>query len=113
VKSKRPAFAFATATPLACLLTVTMTAGFQKIFSADPRIGFLAQADALATKVASGLVAPEKLLETQTVIFNARLDAGVTALFMTLVAIVADAVQCGTASCETGAGGALGVTTDR
>jgi carbon starvation protein len=88
VKSARPAFAFATAAPLAWLLTVTMTAGWQKIFSAEPRIGFLAQADALSAKLAGGLVPPEKLLETQTVIFNARLDAAVTALFMTLVAIV-------------------------
>jgi carbon starvation protein len=88
VKSARPAFAFATATPLAWLLTVTMTAGWQKLFHPDPRIGFLAQADTLAQKLANGLVPPEKLLETQTVIFNARLDAGVTALFMTLVAIV-------------------------
>ncbi len=94
VKSQRPAFGFATATPLAWLLTVTMTAGFQKIFAADPRIGFLAQADGLARKVADGLVPAEKLLETQTVIFNARLDAAVTALFMTLVAIVvADAMR--------------------
>ena len=88
VKSARPAFAFATATPLAWLLTVTMTAGWQKIFSADPRIGFLAQADALVAKLASGAIAPEKLRETHTVIFNARLDAAVTALFMALVAIV-------------------------
>jgi carbon starvation protein len=88
VKSQRPAFAFATATPLAWLLTVTMTAGWQKIFHADPRIGFLAQAEALSRKLADGLVPPEKLLETQTVIFNARLDAAVTALFMTLVTVV-------------------------
>ena len=88
VKSSRPAFAFATAAPLAWLLTVTMTAGWQKIFHADPRIGFLAQAEALTQKLANGLVPPEKLLETQTVIFNARLDAAVTALFMTLVAVV-------------------------
>jgi carbon starvation protein len=88
VKSRRPAFAFATATPLAWLLTVTMTAGWQKIFHADPRIGFLAQAETLSRKLADGLVPAEKLRETHTVIFNAQLDAAVTALFMTLVAIV-------------------------
>ena len=74
--------------PLAWLLSVTMTAGWHKIFSADPRLGFLSQADALSAKLAGGGVPPDKLLETHTVIFNARLDAGVTALFMTLVAIV-------------------------
>jgi len=88
VKSARPAFAFATATPLAWLLTVTMTAGWQKIFDPDRRIGFLAQAEHFVNQLAQGLVPPEKALETQTLIWNARLDAGITALFMTLVAIV-------------------------
>jgi carbon starvation protein len=94
VKSKRPAFAFTTATPLAWLLTVTMTAGWQKILDSDPRIGFLAQAQHYANQLAQGLVPPEKLLEVQTMIFNARLDAAITALFMSLVAIVVlDAVR--------------------
>jgi len=88
VKSARPAFAFATATPLAWLLTVTMTAGWQKILDPDRRIGFLAQADHFANQLAAGLVPAEKLLETQTLIFNARLDAAITGLFMVLVAIV-------------------------
>ena len=67
VKSARPAFAFATATPLAWLLTVTMTAGWQKILDPDRRIGFLAQADHFASQLAQGLVPPEKLREMQTV----------------------------------------------
>ena len=88
VKSARPRFAFATAAPLAWLLTVTMTAGWQKILDPDRRIGFLAQADHYAGQIAQGLVPPEKLLEIQTLIFNARLDAAITGLFMALVAIV-------------------------
>jgi carbon starvation protein len=88
VKSARPRFAFATAAPLAWLLTVTMTAGWQKILDPDRRIGFLAQADHYAGQLAQGLVPPEKLLEIQTLIWNARLDAAITGLFMLLVAIV-------------------------
>ena len=88
VKSSRPAFAFAPALPLAWLLSVTMSAGWLKIFDPDRRIGFLAQADHLAAQLASGAVAAEKLRETQTLIWNARLDAGLCALFMTLVALV-------------------------
>jgi carbon starvation protein len=88
VKSTRPAFAIATALPLGWLLSVTMSAGWLKIFDPDRRVGFLAQAQHLAAQIASGAVAPEKLRETQALIFNARLDAALTALFMTLVAVV-------------------------
>jgi carbon starvation protein len=88
VKSGRARFAFATALPLGWLLSVTMTAGWQKILHPDRRIGFLAQADHLAGQLAAGAVPAEKVFETQQVIFNNRLDAAVTALFMALVAIV-------------------------
>jgi carbon starvation protein len=84
----RPIYALAPALPLAWLLSVTMTAGVQKIWHPDRRIGFLAQADHLAGQLASGLIGPDKLAETQIVIFNNRLDAAVTALFMVLVTVV-------------------------
>jgi carbon starvation protein len=88
VRSGRARFGIATALPLAWLLSVTMTAGWQKIFHADRRIGFLAQADHLAAQLASGAIAEDKVFATQQVIFNNRLDAAVTALFMVLVAVV-------------------------
>jgi carbon starvation protein len=88
LKSTRPAFAFVTGVPLAWLLSVTMSAGWLKLFDSDRRVGFLAQADYLAAQLASGAVPAEKLRETHTLIFNARLDAGLTALFMALVAVV-------------------------
>jgi carbon starvation protein len=88
VKSARPAFALLPALPLCWLLSVTMTAGSQKIWHPDPRIGFLAQAERLAGQLAAGAIPPEKVAETQILIFNNRLDAAVTGLFMVLVAIV-------------------------
>jgi carbon starvation protein len=88
IKGHRPAYAIATALPLAWLLAVTMTAGWQKLFHADPRIGFLAQAQRLADQVAAGGVPIDKIAETQVLIFNNRLDATVTGLFMLLVALV-------------------------
>jgi len=88
IRSGRARFGLLTGLPLAWLLTVTMTAGWQKIFHAERRIGFLAQADFLAAEIAAGRIPAEKIAETQHVIFNNRLDAAVTALFMTLVAIV-------------------------
>ncbi len=88
VKSARPVHACAPALPLAWLLVVTMTAGCQKIWHPSPRIGFLAQARDLGAKLAEGAIPAEKVAETQVVIFNAQLDAAVTALFMLLVAVV-------------------------
>jgi carbon starvation protein len=88
VKWGRARFGILTALPLAWLLAVTMTAGWQKIFHADRRIGFLAQADYLSAQLAANAIRPEKIAETQQLILNNRLDAAVTALFMALVAIV-------------------------
>jgi len=88
IKSSRPRFALATALPLVWLLCVTMTAGWQKLFHPDPRIGFWTQAEVLSAQLASGAVASEHVARTQALIFNNRLDAALTAVFMLLVAIV-------------------------
>jgi carbon starvation protein len=88
IKTGRPRYAVATLVPLAWLLSVTMTAGSQKIWHDDRRIGFLAQAEHLVGQLAAGAIPPEKVAETQVLIFNNRLDAAVTGLFMLLVSIV-------------------------
>jgi len=74
-------YAWITFAPLAWLVTVTFTAGWQKIFSPLPAIGFLAQADKLAASDTVSAAA-------QTLIFNARLDAAVCGVLMALVAVV-------------------------
>jgi carbon starvation protein len=88
VRGGRGRYAWTTLVPLAWLLAVTMTAGYQKIFAASPAIGFLAQADKLAGALAAGTVASEKLGEVRAQIFNLRLDAAITALFMGLVVLI-------------------------
>jgi carbon starvation protein len=73
-------YAWITFAPMVWLVTVTFTAGWQKISSPLPAIGFLAQADKLAAGAATAA--------TQTLIFNARLDAAVCGLLMILVAVI-------------------------
>ena len=65
-----------------------MTASAQKIWHPNPRIGFLAHARQLTEQVTSGAIPPEKLLETQRLIFNDRLDAVVTAVLAALVLLI-------------------------
>jgi carbon starvation protein len=50
-KSGKPALALVTLIPLVWLVAVTFTAGAQKIWNYDPRIGFLAQSKELNAKV--------------------------------------------------------------
>jgi len=88
LRSGRARYAWTTLLPLVWLLAVTMTAGYQKILSDDPAIGFLAQAGKLAGSIASGTVPAERLGEVRAQVFNLRLDAGVTALFMALVLLI-------------------------
>jgi carbon starvation protein len=88
IKMGRTRWVWVTLVPMAWLVTVTMTASYQKIFHADPRIGFLSQARALGERLASGAVPADKLGEVERLIFNNRLDAAVTALFAGLILVL-------------------------
>jgi carbon starvation protein len=88
IKSGRARYSWTTLLPLSWLLSVTLTAGYQKIFSPDPRIGFLAHAAVLRDRITSGAIAAAQLGETHELIFNDRLDAAVTGLFMVLVLVI-------------------------
>jgi len=80
LKMHGPKFMWVTCVPLAWLVIVTFSAGWQKIFSPLPRVGFLAQAAAFES-------APHNSA-TATLIFNSYLDAVVCGVFMVLVAVV-------------------------
>lgn len=88
LKNSRAHYAWISLAPLAWLLVVTMTAGYQKLFHPHVRIGFLSHASDLSAKLAAGQIPVEKIAETQTLIFNDRLDAAITALFMVLVLVI-------------------------
>ena len=86
IKMGRARYIWATLLPLSWLLLVTSSAGLMKIFSAAP-IGFLAIARGLETKIAAGGT-PAELKTWSAQLFNNRVDAAVTAIFLVLVAIV-------------------------
>ncbi len=79
IKMGRARYSWVTLAPLAWLVAVTMTAGWQKVFSPDPKLGFLAHAASLA-----GSTAPE----ARRLIFNDRLNTFVALLFMTVVTVL-------------------------
>jgi len=86
-KMKRAQYAWVTVMPTIWLLLCTLTAGWQKIFDANPKIGFMAHAAKYQAALADGKVlAPAKSIEQmQQVIFNDYLDAGLAAFFMVVV----------------------------
>jgi carbon starvation protein len=70
------------------LITITMTAGYQKVFDANPRIGFLSGANEFAAQIASGIIPSAKIAETQRLIFNLRLDAAVTLVLAVMILLM-------------------------
>ena len=87
VKMGKLRYSWVTLIPLAWLAAATLTAGWQKVFSPDPKLGFLSHAQTLA-----GSTDPN----AARMIFNDRIDAGLALFFMAivLVVIVASAREC-------------------
>jgi carbon starvation protein len=79
IRAGRARYAWVTAGPLIWLVIVTMTAGWQKVFSPDPRLGFLSHAASLAGSADA---------QASRLIFNDRVNAAVALVFMAVVAIV-------------------------
>ncbi|MEO6005333.1 MAG: carbon starvation CstA family protein [Opitutus sp.] len=87
IKMGRARYVWCTVAPLVWLLAVTMTAGWMKLFSADPRLGFLAGARDYAAKIAAGGT-PVQVTQWQRLMFTSNVDAAVIATFLLLVLIV-------------------------
>lgn len=86
-KMKRDRYAWVTILPTIWLLVCTLTAGWQKIFDADPRVSFLAHAAKYNAAIAEGTVlAPAKsLAEMGRVVFNDYINAALCGIFMFVV----------------------------
>ena len=79
IRMGRPSYAIITLLPLAWLSVACGVAGWQKIFSPEPRLGFLAHARTLDASHAPNAA---------RLAFNDRLDAVVAACFLVAVAVI-------------------------
>jgi carbon starvation protein CstA len=91
IKLKRERYAWVTLAPTAWLLVCTLTAGWMKAFSSDPRIGFFALANEYSDAAAAGtILAPAKSIgDVQRVAFNNYICGTLTVMFVVLVVIMA------------------------
>jgi carbon starvation protein len=87
VKMKREKYLWIPLLPTSWLLICTLTAGWQKLFHTEPRIGLLANARRFAEAAGrSEVLAPAtSIAETQRVAFNHYIDAGLCALFIAVL----------------------------
>jgi carbon starvation protein len=78
IKMRKQRYAWVTVVPLVWLTAATLTAGWQKVFASDPRLGFLSHARTVLS------TAPD----AARLIFNDRLDAALALSFMAVVVLV-------------------------
>ncbi len=83
LKMHGPKYIWITCAPLLWLVGATFTAGWQKIFAPEPALGFLAHARQLEQAMRA-----HPSSTTAALIFNDRLDAVVTGIFLILVATI-------------------------
>ena len=96
IKMGKARYAIVTLLPLAWLTIVTMSAGWEKMFSPEAKLGFLAHARVIEGQIAGGPLpaALKSVADARRMIFNDYLDAAVTAFFMvSVVVILADSIR--------------------
>ena len=79
IKMGKIRYSWVTLVPLVWLSAATLTAGWQKVFSADPALGFLAHARTLANSTSP---------DAARLVFNDNIDAALSIFFMVVVVVV-------------------------
>ena len=87
IKMQKTRYLFITLLPLCFMCAVTFSAGYMKIFSADPRLGFLSGAQSVARE-AAGIVDPTKASELLRQAAVWQFDAAVAGFFLLLVFLI-------------------------
>jgi carbon starvation protein len=87
---KRSSFAWVTIVPATWVIVCTLTAAWQKIFAANPRVGFLAHANSYAQSLSQEIMLmPAKSAgQLEDVIFNDYVNALLTGMFMLVLIII-------------------------
>jgi carbon starvation protein len=90
VKMGKARYAWVTLLPLAWLAAVTLSAGWIKIFSDNPKLGFLSHARLFEGMIGAGTLPPAvaSLDAARRMIFNDRIDAAVAGFFMLSVIVI-------------------------
>jgi len=90
IKMGKARYAWVTILPLAWLVIVTLTAGWQKVFSADPRLGFLSHARMVTGQLATGALpaGAKTIADAHRLVLNDRIDALVAAFFLVSVIVI-------------------------
>src|SRR5256886_12794600 len=90
IKMGKARYAWVTILPLTWLAIVTMTAGWEKIFSADPKLGFLSHARMVGDRLAIGALPTgvQNLADAKRLILNDQIDALVAGFFLVSVVVI-------------------------
>ncbi|HKR08267.1 MAG TPA: carbon starvation CstA family protein [Gemmatimonadaceae bacterium] len=90
IKMGKARYAWVTILPLSWLVIVTLTAGFEKIFSADPKLGFLSHAGVVSAQLSNSVLPAgvQTLGDARRLIVNDYIDAAVAGFFLISVIVI-------------------------